>query len=377
MDFIKRQRLLLGSLLWLGAMALILWAYPRYRPAGQPLLQTDFESGFSAAAMRQGSLSLVADAAHNTYLRLGGGDRAQVGWDLAVQGGAFHLHLRCRLRTQDLIPGAREYERALVTVYVRDAQGKNIATLPNFGFLDGSHDWHWLDQVIILSEHAHTLQVRIRNLGTGGTMEVDDFSLEPVADHLDFRLLQGALLLGVFALVAAWLRRMNPPHDLWAVLLGVLFLTVVFSSICSRAQIVALSRHIGSVLALDHKAANPPAAPAPAAKPVDPEALYVKPVPLTKLGHFLLYALLALFLVVWTAPDLRRMGPCTALFAFLATATEIFQIAEIGRTPHLKDIVIDVLGAATGAALGWVVRLLVARFQRSGSGLSASVDGST
>lgn len=367
---LRKRALALGSLLWLVAMALILASYPRYRVNGPPLLSSGFETSFALEPERVGAPQWVKDR-DNVFLRLEGGHRARLSWEFPFKGGESHLHMRCRIRTQGLIPGASVHEKALVTVYIKDARGRDIASLPNYGFLAGDHDWRWLDHVILIPEGTRSLHVMIRNLGQAGQMDVDDFLLEPVADHLDFRLVQVLMLLGVFYFVGRWLQQIGVPRNAWALLLAGLLVMVVFSSICSRAQIVAMSRWAGSVLApaRDVHVEQPErkSAKKPAALPSLPQS-----VPLTKRGHFLFYGLAALFLVLWARPKRDRIPAFVALFVFLASATEILQIPEVGRTPHLLDWALD-LG---GALCGTLVALALCRLLRLGQGFFSVSAGS-
>ncbi len=366
---LRKHQLIFGSILWLVVMALSLEWYPRYRTSGPALLHSDFESAVMPEPYSRGSTSLKSDGKDNTFLSLMGGERSALEWELPFSGGLSELRLRCRIRTINLIPGPREHERALLTVYVEDETGKDIASLPNFGFIDGSHDWRVLDHVIILPERAAKLNVKIRNLGSAGEMQVDDFRLEPVVDHWDYRVVQALLVLGVVWFLLLWFRRLNARINFWSMTLGVIMVAILILSMCSRAQIIAMSRRAETLLSFVRVNNRPPLPST--RKPNTIAAGQNKAVPLTKRGHFFIYGLAALVTLLWSRPDRSGLLAYLGLFAFLAAATEILQIAEVGRTPHLVDWVIDMAGVICGMLVGLALRSL-----RFGQGRGLAFSGS-
>ena len=74
-------------------------------------------------------------------------------------------------------------------------------------------------------------------------------------------------------------------------------------------------------------------------------------------GHLLGYALLGVAYLRGLAgsrrPTVRDVGAAVLLAALYATSDELHQRFTPGRTPAVTDVVIDVTGAAGGAALRW------------------------
>ncbi len=88
-----------------------------------------------------------------------------------------------------------------------------------------------------------------------------------------------------------------------------------------------------------------------------------------KLEHLLGYAVLGiLFLVPLAAGRLSRMTAATGLVAILLSTLygvvdEVHQSFTPGRSPDVRDLVADALGAALGVAGVWLLSAIVTRWR--------------
>ena len=85
-----------------------------------------------------------------------------------------------------------------------------------------------------------------------------------------------------------------------------------------------------------------------------------------QLGHVVLFAVLGLLIASGALVAARSKRLSVALVAGLlvggaAALTEAYQLGVTGRSGNLEDVMLDVTGAACGAAAAWVARLWLTR----------------
>lgn len=319
-----------------------------------------------------------------------------------------------RVDLEVALDGVSENSRgigAMLGVVSFDARGRRLAHWPKRLFLgSGSAPWRRVSLVVPWKAESWAgevamMRLELVNAGEEGRVSLRGIEIAALGDAVWYpwahrTLTAGWSLLGLFAVSVA-LRHARPRAAALAAIAAALVIAVggvlpepVFRDLSDPIErpLLALGRALvgPAPVATAEQRAKPPARPAPVPSegqaPSDTATPAPAPSPtpsetgagvemaeLTRegllwvqqaVGHKIMHATgfggLAL-LVAFVAPPvglLHMLG-----IAGFAGVTEVLQMLTVTRSAHLGDIVVDLLGAAGGLALGVAVRLIFARWR--------------
>lgn len=287
------------------------------------------------------------------------------------------LRVSGRLRTADIVQGRKNWNsaRLLLAFTQRDGQHSDHKICD----ITGSSAWQLCAGVVPVPHSAVAAQVRVENLAASGALWVDDLRLTPAVEKSSaffWRALFGTLWCATL-IYCAWMSRLQDRP------LGP---AIVLIAIAITAGVAAPQSTIDRMLDRGADTVNglvvgePFSEAPPAAGSTDSRPRWTHEVKralgwpfdlmftVKKVGHFVLFGLLAFFAFSSTA---RRHGRPESLssateFAttgaallLFAAAAEVVQFLTTSRTPSLTDWVID----AGGVLLGGAVALMWSRAQ--------------
>ena len=339
-----------GLIIWLCALAALIYSSPRYFPYTEPLLDTDFESaprkdnssnqlifepwdhvsqgvtwepgnGFAGSA----GIKLSANAENKTYVK----------WVLKNPQRFSFLKFCGKMRSEKLISGEKSYHTARFLVYFTK-EGEAQWNIPHeAGRLTGTSDWKEFVKTFPVPSFAEEAHVVIGNTGESGAVWCDDILLMPVKINTRHFLYKKiffisstviGIVLGLVMIItfSLWKR------DGWIFL--AIAAVIIIGGICSNNSLEML----GNIVSI--------------------EALHLK-----SYSHFILFFLLGVVsmhklgirLPVRAADSLfpPYSFPVFAGLVLFACLTESLQFFTFDRTPNFIDLLIDTTGIGTGIVL--------------------------
>jgi len=353
-----RWKVVLFSLLALSTV-LFIARYEPYQNVGPELLAAPALSGPWAQWQGQGPAGSIAIAGGEARLRLEDG-AASARLTRAIDDPARFALLRFAgaLRTEDVVGGEKEWEKARLVLSSLDAAGRSLPVDHHLVRLTGSRPWKEYAKVFRVSRETRKMVATVQLLHSTGTVWVKDLSLRPVAEKPVFAacravafFLWGAFLLWLLAPYAAGARNLLLRGAVVLAVAAILAGTLMPADM-KFSFLDDLSVTTQQVQVHKESAPRPPAAPSDA--PELWQSLFKTRHVTSKLGHFAFFGVLAVAL------RLARPGQGkTSLFTdalMLAGATEMLQFFVEGRSPAVFDLLIDASGVLFGAAALWLVR---------------------
>jgi VanZ family protein len=294
------------------------------------------------------------------------------------------LRLSGRLRTEGVVVGEAPWDTARLMLLFTDKYDiRHTEYEPEVCVLVGAQEWQLCEKVFAVPDYAVKAEMVVENEAATGTLWVDDVRLTPAAEKPStfyWKALFAALWCGVLV-YCVWLAQL-PRRVLGVAAIGVALAIIVGVAVPESTVERTLNRgaYVASVVVnapfasvLNPTAAQSPASaesryPAPSAfkrpPPLRSDAVYT----LKKLGHFLLFGVLACVTFYCAArprpgaPAAAKQGadlPTLALALLVfAAGTEVLQFLTLTRGPSLVDWSIDAGGILVGA---WIA-LLARRF---------------
>lgn len=332
-------------------------AYPRYQAIGPELLSDPKLENLAAWG---GSRSQVLADAGGILLYSGESEDVRSAWSGQTVRGPFPhqlLLLRCEMKTEAVVKGPKDWNTARVVLLSKNAAGKAMYDRPHvLKYLDGSHDWRWVEKAFVIDDDVASIEVAARLNSSSGKFWVRNFSLRPVTIKSRFFEIR-TVLQATWLLVLGWMAvpllrtSLHSRADAGllittaAILLGVALprdLAKVVESILFPEYALAHADHIDRIAAdgqfFDFMIRLPPL-----------EGL--------KIGHFVLFGILAMLLSSGK-PYRLSLSAILAYLLLLALTSEVLQLLIPGRSSQLGDIGIDMLGAVCGLFLASTYRLI-------------------
>lgn len=322
--------------------------YPRYQAIGPELLR---DPKLASLADWGGQRAQVKQDDNGAMLIADDSQRSV--WLSQAFAGPFPgllLLLRCEMKTENVVKGIKDWETARVVLLSKNAAGKAMYDRPHvLNTLEGNHDWHGFEKAFAIDDDAVSLEVAAQLNQSRGKLWVRNFSLRPVQVKNRYfevlHILQGAwlTLLAWMALPIlraslrsrshAWLTLLIAgiligvalPHDLKGIVEGYLFPEHALAHADQVERIAADGQFFDF-------------------------SLQLPPLEAFKIGHFVLFGLLAMTLVSGK-PYRLTLSATLAYLLLMAMTSEVLQLLIPGRSSQLGDIGIDMLGATCGILL--------------------------
>jgi hypothetical protein len=343
--------LFLTVVAWVGALTILVLYSPKYLPAGDLLLFTDFDSvqkrdnrictnDFGCWTCK-GNVSLAEKTDFETSagvkLTPSGKWGSTILWNLHNPQRFDFLEISGKIRTEEIIMGKEGFDIARVLLYFVDHEGRPRWNYPHTAKgLIGSSPWMKFSNTFQVPDFALSAHVLIQNGAKSGSMWVDHISLRPARlNHQFFR--NRNILLGIGILLAlAFLYILN----IWKNFGWIIPVILAVSALGVLCPDIYMQQIAG--------------------------ILKIKVVMLKKTGHFLVFLTLGISCSLWLqhrskAKNSIGMSMLHMLCLFLALAlfaalTEFLQLLTIDRSPALMDYLTDISGIFIGLLLAFLLR---------------------
>lgn len=322
--------------------------YPRYQRVGDELLRNgeltedldDWDVSKSNVELSGGGVKLWSP----------GDGFVQISQTVADNVAGVLLQLGCDIRSREVSNGPLAWHTARVLLLSYDDNGKPLYNRPHLlAKREGSHDWERAAKTFAIASDVAKVEVSAQMSNSSGELWIKSCSLRPVMLKTTFKQYR-SLLMWLWGITLAWMALpllraslQRWPHALLLLLLGVIFLGVLAPE--------PLKQAFGEMVwpGTEHDAeANVGVAFDDAQ--VFGLALRLPNPDIFKLGHFVMFGLLAMMLASGRA---YRLTTASLMFhvLLLALVSEVLQLFMPGRGPQLGDIAIDAAGALTGLLL--------------------------
>lgn len=340
----------------LGATISFFQLYERYEPVGPELLMDrNFRHGFTHwSRSGRGVAEIKGDK--TVVLRA-----SEPSADVAVRQSLANperyslLRLSGELKAEDIHPGDRFWHRGRLVLASFDVEQRMMSVPHLVADLEGTRPWQTYRQVFRVPERVHEMRVGIQLIGASGTLLVRNLSLREVREREHYAVYRG---IGVAIWTAAliWIAipyfsrlRLDLPHLLMYVAIAGIFAGTLMPAELKMeidSEIGTAVSQVVQILKVDRKAEE-----------VSVLRLVLDSLVISKLGHFLFFALLG-FGVCWAYPAKHRLVLLSGLLS-LALVSEVLQFFVENRLPRVADFIIDGAGIILGMALfGLLSRLL-------------------
>jgi VanZ family protein len=346
---------IISLIIWLCALASLIYSSPQYIPYTEALLHCGFESplqkdnsssqlvlepwhhvsqgvswepgnGFSGST----GIKLTANAENQTYVK----------WELDNPQRFSFLKFRGKMRSEKIIPDEEEWETARFLVYFTK-EGEGQWDIPHVaGKLTGTSDWKEFVKIFPVPDNAEEAYLVIENKGRSGTVWCDDILLMPVKINTRYLLYKNIFfvsgaVIGVFLCILMVFTLGLRKRD------GLLTLAIVSVIIIGVLCSINYLEMLGNIF-------------------------NIEPFLLKKFGHFILFFILGVV-------SIRQLGakvpirandslfppysfPVFAGLVLFACLTEALQFFTFDRTPSFIDLLIDMTGIGTGIVLACFVK---------------------
>jgi hypothetical protein len=318
--------------------------FDRYAAVGPELLvDPGFQAGFthwdltglgSAAITAPGEITLHAGE------RERGAGVAVRQW-LASPRHYGLLRLSGELKAHDIQAGERFWHKGRLVLASFDAAERMLRVPHVVVDLEGTRSWQTYEAVFHIPATARRLQIGVQLIGATGSVTVRNLSLRAVEERGSYPLyrqlgitLWAVTLLGLaLSYRSQW--RWNPPYLLmYAATAGIFvgtLMPVEWKLVLEthiEAALIRCMPWLGSFTDTDR---------------------HGDPTLFSKLGHVLLFGLLAVALR-WAYPQ-QRLVEGVMVLLLLALISEVLQFFVEGRLPQVNDWLLDGIGLLTGVAL--------------------------
>lgn len=297
---------------------------------------------------------------------------------------AFKVSVRAK--AENVQGGEQRYHLPRVVFFYRNSSGKAMYHHSHTVFsLKKDADWRQYSAIFPQPEDVLDGRLYLQNLGSEGTLHLDDLYVFPVTHRPSAPFFQVLFILLWIAAFSICLIAFEPWKSLpgtgsllcaLAIIVGVLLPgklldDTIIRSVCILKQTVQRTRLPAPQAPTVIKTEKTPTQPSvkPAKKMPTPK----KPTPKTEsptdiivrnthaYGHFSLFLMLAMLSILTWAPStkpIRLMGPVLAGLALFAASTEVLQFITPDRKAGLSDLITDCYGILLAIVLMILVRLL-------------------
>lgn len=272
-------------------------------------------------------------------------------------GGYARLILSGELACENVVPGKRGWEKARLILSSHDDQGKWLPAPHVVANLTGTRDWRQYSEVFKPVAQAREWRISLQLPRASGTLSARALSLHEAAENPVFSrgrlvafcfwpMFLAVLLLPRIRGRASRLLKACALLTLLIILWGTLMPAETKTEIFSESRKVFKQLQEKSTESLKTASDKSDKSDSPLEASVDQ----------AKLGHFLLFALLAFLLALVSA---AQSGVFLIVELFqTAAVTEMLQFFVEKRTPLISDLGIDMAGVLLGLFLIWIIRKL-------------------
>lgn len=278
-----------------------------------------------------------------------------------IDPGRFRfLRLTGDIKTDKVKRGKKSWQKARLVLSSHDQDGRWLPAPHHVASLAGTRPWRQYSQVFEIIPAAEQLRVSAQLPRATGILWVKNLSLREVYKKTTtvYFMTGGIILWGLFL---AWLVIPYIAAGRTFFLRALVFLSVfavlmgTLSPGVSKLQFQKDSvQVIQNFIEQPEEIASIQSSERDKNKAEQDRRLFNLLQAATKSGHFILFALLGLSLPIALPLADRRFLLIDLLM--LAAATELMQFFIQGRTPLVKDFLIDVAGIIVGLAIVWLWR---------------------
>ncbi|NOU14075.1 MAG: VanZ family protein [Methylococcaceae bacterium] len=262
------------------------------------------------------------------------------------------LRLACDIKVENVPHHQGSWNTARVILVFFDGEQTPMYHLPHsLVNLSGTQEWRHYEKVFQVPTDTTQATLSAQLAQTTGTMWVKNLSLRPVAIANSFTQLRGAAI-ACWVLVLLWISvpifrsAIGNTHQISIIVLAI---TIMFGVLMPEN----IKENLGALLSPSHL----PHSSVSAISSTFKFTPLISSFDFFKIGHFVLFALLAALLSIGKPfPETRFNLP--ALLVLFALVTEVLQLFVSARNAQLGDVVIDSLGISLGL-------LIVAGFKRT------------
>lgn len=277
---------------------------------------------------------------------------------------AKRVRLSAWVRHAGIATGLRIWNGMRILLVQKDASGTSLWELPHVVEQErGSGPWRQVSQVFWLPPRVTAMEVVAVLSQVAGQMQVRGLTLEVVQERAAFGLARYGLIAVWLAALPwlAWPLYRPGPMRRGRLIVSLLGIVILAGALTPHSAKNELRRFVYQLLPSDRVASvettptqAKPTAPATAAAATTGRGFAVPIGELWygahKLGHFVLFALLALTVrVIWRRQSWRRLAFYLAVFA---VAAETLQLLSVDRSANIPDAGLNLSGIAAGLALG-------------------------
>jgi len=265
------------------------------------------------------------------------------------------LRLSGQVKTEDVKPGKRGWQKARLILSSYDANGKWISSPHYVTALTGTNDWREYSEVFRIIPAAKQLHVSAQLPNAIGTMWIKSLSLmEVLKKRSVFYYNTGFLILwGVFLAILLVPYIISSYSLIWRLVVVACILSVLIGSLApgkQKNEFLKDSALTIQKMVQPHKGIKS-VAPSDIKNKMIQEDIQWQKVSKTifKSGHFIFFALLAVTLRLSIPPDRKRF--LIPDLMMVAATTELMQNFINGRNPLFMDLLIDLSGIFLGLLL--------------------------
>lgn len=335
------------------ALTTLLFSYfEAYLPVGPELLQNaDFELGLKnwqrgpakeAAVLLGGGKVLLLSTDSSKFIH--------ITQKISDPQKYRLLRLSGEIRTRQVKAGKKDWQKARLILSSHDSKGQWLPASHHVALLTGSKPWRHYAEVFKLIPEAEELQVSVQLPMATGTMWAKNLSLREVVERPSYTVGKWVGIvcwsLFLFWLLLPHLAAPNIVKRI-AILLTVVAVFVGTMTTGDQQHKIQKDSYVTLQKMTTEKSTqeiNSDYQHYQIEQQVDKKKLDI-----TKLGHFMVFALLALCLSI-TFPAVGQKYLLIDI-SMLAGATEFLQFFIEGRTPLFNDWLIDTSGAILGLGL--------------------------
>lgn len=355
-----RVRLFVALLLTAATLALFI-QFERYQVVRPQILDNgDFSAGLKGWRTTDGSNGQLLLEDGLLVIRANEpGQFPSVRQTIAKAPDVTHVRLSAWVRHSGVTKGLRPWQAMRLLLAQKGSDGRSQWELPHVVEQSrGDGPWRHVGRLFWLPRHVKTIEVIAVLNRVAGQMQVRDLKLEVMREAVAFkwsRYALTALWIGVFPwLIWPFCR----PGVLWGQRILVVFLamTVLAGALTPHTAKDQLRRALQAILNSEPAiSAQSPIADTKPAQHTNTASEQNIPIGelwrgAHKLGHVLLFALLALAVCLhWRQQHWYRLALYLGAFA---VTVETLQLLSLDRTSHPYDAGLNLIGVAVGLAFG-------------------------
>jgi len=266
------------------------------------------------------------------------------------------LKLSGQIKTKDIKPGKRNWEKAWLLLSSYDENGKLLPSPRHVVQLVGTNNWQLYSKIFKIIPTAKQLHVSALLFKATGIMWIKNLSLREVQQ-------KGSVFYYRTGFIVAWgifLTYLLVPYiiksynRIWRILVVVCISAVIIGSLTFGEYKTEFVEVVNPIV---QKMIRPPSKITPSdikeTKGQNDKEQEKISLIIFKGGHFVFFVLLAFVLPLALEFDKRPSSLIPDLF-MIAASTELMQNFITGRTPLLKDLLINLSGVIGGLLLAHV-----------------------